>query len=103
MEITSSNYGAIVINKPFIEGKKIQWFIDNQNVVIIVSKDRTKTILQKLALGMLSTCFKYNINIDMVWIPGSENDKDEFLSCIVDNDHWSISEYIYQIIYRVRH
>jgi hypothetical protein len=62
------------------------------------SKDRTKTVLQKLVLGMLSTCFKYNINIDMVWIPGSENDKADFLSCIVDNDDWSISEYIYQII-----
>jgi hypothetical protein len=57
MEITYSNYGAIVINKSVIEGKKIQWFIDNQNVVSIVSKDRTKTVLQKLALGMLSTCF----------------------------------------------
>ena len=47
---------------------------------------------------MFSTCFKYNINIDMVWIPGSENDKADFLSYIVENDVWSIPEYIYQII-----
>ena len=47
---------------------------------------------------MFSTCFKYNINIDMVWIPGSENDKAYFLSRIVDNDDWSISEYIFQMI-----
>jgi hypothetical protein len=47
---------------------------------------------------MFSTCFKYNINIDMVWIPESENDKADLLSCIVDSDDWSILEYIYQII-----
>jgi argininosuccinate synthase len=28
---------------------------------------------------MLSTCFKYNINIDMVYIPRSENDKAEYV------------------------
>jgi hypothetical protein len=28
----------------------------------------------------------------MVWITGSENDKADFLSCIVDNDDWGISE-----------
>ena len=48
--------------------------------------------------GMLSMGFKYNINIDMVWIPESENDKADLLSCIVDSDDWSILEYIYQII-----
>ena len=64
----------------------------------IVSKDSTKTVLQKLALDIVSTCLKYNINIDMVWIAGLENDKADFLSCIVDNDDWSISEYIFQMI-----
>jgi hypothetical protein len=28
----------------------------------------------------------------------SENDKTDFLSCIVDYDDWNISEYIYHII-----
>ena len=93
MEITYSNYGAIVINKAF-RGQE-DTMVYRQPTCRSHSKDRTKTVLQKLVLG---TCFKYNINIDMVWIPWSENDKVDFLSCIVDYDDWNISEYIYHII-----
>lgn len=50
----------------------MKWFTDNQNVVHIVTKGSTKTVLQKLALDMFSTCLKYNINIDMVWIPSQK-------------------------------
>jgi hypothetical protein len=81
-----------------LEGKKINWFTDNKHVVRIVYKGSTKTVLQKLALDMFSTCLKYNINFDMVWIPRSENDKADILSRIVDNNDWSISEYIFQMI-----
>jgi len=66
MEIIYSSYGAVVINKPFRGQEDLQWFTDNQNVVSIVSKGSTKTVLQKLVLDIFSTCFKYNINIDIV-------------------------------------
>jgi hypothetical protein len=38
-------------------------------IVIIVSKGSTKTVLQELALDIFSACLKFNVNIDMVWIP----------------------------------
>jgi hypothetical protein len=68
------------------------WTLDSGNLIYNIYHPT------KLVLGMLSTCFKYNINIDMVWIPGSENDKADFFSCIVDYDDWSISEYIRSVI-----
>jgi hypothetical protein len=53
---------------PPLTGKRIKWFTDNQNVVSIVSKGSTKTVLQELALDIFSACLKFNVNIDMVWI-----------------------------------
>ncbi|CAC5359726.1 unnamed protein product [Mytilus coruscus] len=71
-----------------ISGKKVKWFTDNQNVVSIVSKGSTKTVLQNLALDIFSACLKYNVNIDIVWIPRTQNEKADFLSRIVDHDDW---------------
>ena len=62
MEITYSNYGAIVINKAF-RGQE-DTMVYRQPKCRFHSKDRTKTVLQKLVLSMLSTSLKY-INIDM--------------------------------------
>ena len=58
----------------FLRGKNVNCFSDNQNVVSIVSKRSTKSVLQKLALDIFSTCIKHNVSIDMVWIPHTEND-----------------------------
>ncbi|XP_076099880.1 uncharacterized protein LOC143069233 [Mytilus galloprovincialis] len=81
-----------------ISGKRVKWFTDNLNVVSIVSKGSTKTILQNLALDIFSACLKYNVNIDIVWIPRTLNEKADFLSRIVDHDDWGISYYIFQLI-----
>ena len=95
MERTYSSQKALFSLIYFLEDKNIKWFTDSQNVVSIVGKGSTKTVLHKLALDMFSTCLKYNVNIDMVLIPRSENDKADFLSHIVDIDDWSISGYIF--------
>ena len=69
-----------------LPGKRIKWFTDNQNVVSIVGKGSTKTVLQELALDIFSACLKFNVNIDMIWIPRSENDRADYLSIICDHD-----------------
>ncbi|VDI42225.1 Hypothetical predicted protein [Mytilus galloprovincialis] len=82
----------------FLSGKNVKWFTDNQNVVSIVSKGSTKSVLQKLALDIFSTCIKHNVNIDMVWIPSTENERADYLSRIIDSDDWAISEFVFQIV-----
>ncbi|VDI48143.1 Hypothetical predicted protein [Mytilus galloprovincialis] len=82
----------------FLNGKNVKWFTDNQNVVSIVSKGSTKSVLQKLALDIFSTCIKHNVNIDMVWIPRTENERADYLSRIIDSDDWAISEFVFQIV-----
>jgi hypothetical protein len=46
-----------------LSGKRIKWFTDNQNVVSIVSKGSTKTVLQELALDIFIACLKLPINL----------------------------------------
>ncbi|CAG2240187.1 unnamed protein product [Mytilus edulis] len=57
----------------FLNGKNVKWFIDNQNFVSIVSKGSTKSVLQKLALDIFSTCIKHNVNIDMAFAGELQN------------------------------
>ena len=82
----------------FLHGKNIKWFTDNQNVVNIVSKGSTKTVLQKLSLDIFNACIKHSVNIDIVWIPRTENERADYLSRIVDSDDWGISEFVFQIV-----
>ncbi|VDI23314.1 Hypothetical predicted protein [Mytilus galloprovincialis] len=79
----------------FLSGKNVKWFTDNQNVVSIVSKGSTKSVLQKLALDIFSTCITHNVNIDMVWIPRTENERADYLSRIIDLDDWAIFEFVF--------
>jgi hypothetical protein len=81
-----------------LSGKRKKWFTDNQNVVSIVGKGSTKTVLQELALDIFSACLKFNVNIDMVWIPRSENDRADYLSRICDHDDWGISDVIFELV-----
>ncbi|CAC5391899.1 unnamed protein product [Mytilus coruscus] len=57
-----------------------------------------KELSANLALDIFSACLKYNVNIDIVWIPRTQNEKADFLSRIVDHDDWGISYYIFQLI-----
>ena len=81
-----------------LANKKVKWFTDNQNVVSIVSKGSTKTVLQNIALNIFGACLKYNVDIDMIWIPRANNDKADYLSRIVDHDDWGISQTILDIV-----
>jgi hypothetical protein len=58
----------------------------------------TKTVLQELALDIFSACLKFNVNIDMVWIPRSENDRADYLSRICDHYDWGISDVIFELV-----
>ena len=82
----------------FLAGSRIKWFTDNQNVVSIVSKGSTKSILQTIALDIFKICLQHSINIDMVWVPRTENEKADYLSRIVDHDDWGISDFIFQFV-----
>ena len=77
---------------PKLSCRRIKWFTDNQAVEKIAVCGGMKTDLQEIALDICKTCLEYNIQLDMEWVPRSENQKADKLSRIIDNDDWSISD-----------
>lgn len=81
-----------------LQGKNVKWLTDNQNVVRIVSRGSTKTVLQKIALDIFNICLRSNVNLDVVWIPRDDNERADYLSRIVDLDDWGISYPILEML-----
>ena len=81
--------------------KRIQWFTDNQNVVSIIAKCSIKLELQDIALCIFKNCVQHNIFIDVECVPRTNNDKADYISRIIDYDHWGV---VYEIfVFRVPH
>lgn len=79
----------------FLKGKRIKWFTDNQNVVSIVKKGSMKADLQDIALVIFNTCLKYNLSLEVEWIPRIENEKADYISRIIDYDDWGVAEHLF--------
>jgi hypothetical protein len=74
-----------------LKDKRIKWFTDNQNVVSIVAKGISmKLELQNIALCIFKDCVQHNISIDVEWVPGTNNDKTDYISRIIDYDDWCV-------------
>ena len=74
--------------------KRIKWFTDNQNAVSIIAKYSIKLELQDIALCIFKNCVQHNIFIDVEWVPRTNNDKADYISPIIDYDHWGV---VYEI------
>jgi hypothetical protein len=74
--------------------KRIKWFTDNQNAVSIIAKYSIKLELQDIALCIFKNCVQHNIFIDVEWVPRTNNDKADYISRIIDYDHWGV---VYEI------
>jgi len=73
--------------KDCFTGKTIKWFTDNQNCVKMVNSGSMKENLHVIARSIFSLC----IEKDIQWIPRSENEKDDYISRIVDVEDWGVT------------
>ncbi|XP_063405714.1 uncharacterized protein LOC134689678 [Mytilus trossulus] len=73
----------------FMSDKRIKWFTGNQNVVSIVHKDSMKPDLQDIAYDIFVTCLKYNVSLEVEWIPRAQNEIADYISRIIDTDDWA--------------
>lgn len=81
-----------------LNGKRIKWFTDNQNVVSIINKGSRKHVLQCIAIDIFSICLRNNLTVDIEWIPRTLNEKADYLSRILDHDDWGISDIIFSYV-----
>ncbi len=71
--------------------KRVRWFTDNKNVVSIVHKGSMKPELQDLSMEIYTDCALHCIDLNVEWIPRSENDKADYLSNLFDRDDWGLT------------
>lgn len=62
------------------------WLSDNQNIVRILDIDNKKPLLQKEALTIFTITAQNLICIEPEWIPHTDNQQVDYLSCIQDKD-----------------
>ena len=82
----------------FIAEKKVTIFSDNQNVVRIVYNGSSVGHLQRISVDIFSFCMSNNVSFQAQWIPRAENQLADYLSRIVNPDHWSLSPRLFRLI-----
>ena len=79
-----------------LQGHKLQWHTDNQNITRIIHRGSMKTNLQEIVEDVVHLCTKYHIVITPVWVPRDENQLADYLSKLTDVDDWGIQPHIFQ-------
>lgn len=82
----------------FLSHHRVKWFSDNQSVTSIVHKGSMKQELQDIAFEIFNLCISNAINLEMEWIPRSENSMADYVSRIEDYDDWGISFQTFSMI-----
>ena len=85
----------------YLSGKKVKWYTDNQCVVSIVHKGSMKRHLHDLSRDIYKFACSNAIDIQMEWVPRSENERADLLSRIVDRDDWSVSDALFKFLNHV--
>ena len=80
---------------PVLRHCTVIWHTDNQALPSIVFKGSMKQELQALALSIYDTCQKFNITLDLRWIPRAQNKVADSLSRFVDLDDWAVTRSLF--------
>ena len=83
---------------PKLAGLCVKWHTDNQNVARIIGVGSRKSGLQSEAKHIFEVCVHHGISIEPEWIPRFSNKQADYLSRIVDFDHWSVSPHIFRFL-----
>ena len=83
---------------PLLEGSLVKWFTDNQAAAKIVEVGSMKLDLHRLAIKIFQSCAKHQIQLDVQWIPRTDNEKADYISRLIDIDDWQITQEFFQLI-----
>ena len=70
----------------------VKWFSDSLNCVRIVSAGSTKPDLQDQALNIFQLCLRWNIDLDIQWVPRDFNFVADSISKVRCTDNLGVSE-----------
>jgi hypothetical protein len=79
--------------KAELKNQRVQWRVDNMNVIHIMRKGSMKAKLQNVMIDIFNVSEAYNILIFPVWIPRAENGRADLLSRLPykDADDWKVN------------
>ena len=83
---------------PVSKHQEVQFCSDSQNALKILEKGSRKEYLHELAMAVFSACVKFNIKMQLHWVPRAENEQADFLSRIIDTDDWQIADAFFQSV-----
>ncbi|PFX26398.1 hypothetical protein AWC38_SpisGene8944 [Stylophora pistillata] len=75
-----------------LSGCDVKWFTDNQAVPSIVHSGSMKEHLHILALDIFHTAKDNKIDIEVEWIPRTQNGRADYLSKILDYEDWTVKD-----------
>ena len=73
----------------------VRWFSDNQNVPHIMQVGSRQPILHSIALQIFALSVQHNIHIEPEWIPRELNEREYYLSCVIDYNDWYINPAVF--------
>ena len=80
------------------QNRFIKWLSDSQYCVRIISAGSTKSDLQEQALNIFQLCLKWNIDLDIHWVPRDHNSVADSISKMSCSDNWGVSDEFFQFM-----
>ena len=93
-ELLAVKYVIISLIDKF-SGSSIKWYTDNKNVALMLNIGSKKQHLQSEIMQIFNICYPRSINIDIEWIPRTQNERADYLSKIYDDNDWGISDILF--------
>lgn len=88
-------YRVLLTLLDILQGQKVKWYTDNQNIVHILNKGSRKIDLQQISIKIANVCTLHNIVLLPQWVPREENVKADKISKSTDCDDWEIDEDVF--------
>jgi hypothetical protein len=88
-------YRVLLSLLDILQGQKVKWNTDNQNIVHILNKGSRKIDLQQISIKIANVCTLHNIVLLPQWVPREENVKADKISKSTDCDDWEIDKDVF--------
>ena len=84
---------------PILKGSLVKWFTDSRTAARIIEVGSMKLDLHRLAVKIFQFCAKHSIRLEVQRIPRTENEKADYISCLIDFDDWQITHDLFLSFY----
>jgi hypothetical protein len=81
---------------PLLKGCSVKWLTDSQSAMKIAQVGSMRFDCHKLAIDIFSMCLNAGIQLDIQWIPRTQNAQADYISKLIDFDDWELTQATFQ-------